>query len=133
MKFLRNYFSSAYQFMVDDEIRYGEEFHFPWFFLSSICLPVDLILVFVLEDVPFAVFSGFQLGVTMIISLILSFFGAFKRWLRLQFNPQRKRKRGIWEQLKRYFMLLLVVQFPILLALIRLFYLMIKEGELGNW
>lgn len=129
MKLIRSYFSYFYHFMVHVEIRHGEEFHFPWFFLASILLPINLILLLILQETTLFAFLVFQVLPIMIISTLLSFFNRFKKWLRTQFSFERKRKIGFWEQVKGYILIYLVVLSPLLIVLVRLAYIVIKEGD----
>lgn len=124
MKIVRSYFANAYRFMVDADIRYGEEFHFVPFFLLSVLFPVNVLLLVLLEDYAMIVLISEQ-SIAFLLGLIFSFFPGFKRGLRNVFNMNgyRKEKLKFGAYLKGYLLIIGVAVSPCILALIRLLFI----------
>ena len=125
MNFIRSYFSYAYHFMVDADIRYGEEFHFVPFFLLSVLLPVNVFLFALLPAEHFMVLYAIEIGGAFALGFIFSLFPGFKRMLRYIFDSHdyRKKKLKFSAYFKGYLLIAGVVISPCLLAVLRMAFL----------
>ena len=129
MPFLHNYFENAVRFMEETEIRYGAEFHFVPFALFSLLLPVNFLLLFLLDMETYMYFVFSQLGAGFVLGVVLSFFPGFKRLLIRNFGYYRPKKLGFLKSLKGYLWIVGIEVSPNGLVLLKLLW-MILIGEI---
>jgi len=124
MKRIHAYFSDAYRFMVEVDIRYGVEFHFVTFFLLSVLLPVNVVLVVLLKAEDSAALLVCEWTIAWIAAAIFSFIPGFKRLLRNRFDwaVYPKKKRSFVFYLKGYLLIVGIGLSPCILIVIRLFF-----------
>lgn len=122
MKSMYNYLARVYRFMVDVDIRHGAAFHWVPFFLGSVLLPFNLVLMAVLEMDDFLPVMLGEEMLAVLAGFTVSFIPGFGKWLNRQFYTYTysRKKRGFLAQVKGYALLLSMELSPVILVLIRL-------------
>lgn len=107
------------------EIRHGAEFWMLPFVLLTLTLPVNLLLTFFLSESVIVPLFLTEVMVAMTSGLIVSFIPYTRRFLSKRFPYQRvtgEKKIMFWNYLSNYTFILMTINHPILLMLLRLLF-----------
>lgn len=105
------------------EIRHGAEFWMLPFVLLTWSLPANLLLTFILPESLIWILFISEFSVAMTLGLIVSFIPYTRRFLSKHYPYQRvmgEKKIKFWNYVSNYSVILMTINHPILLMLLRL-------------